>query len=145
MSKDKKKSGLGKFVAGAAIGVGLGVLFAPKSGKETRRELKQKFDEFISKVKEIDVDEVKEMFEQKAEEIKQELADLDKVLKIAKKKGEQIKKKCQDLVNLAVVKGTPALEKAADGVRAKAIDVVSEVLYKLEQADENAKKKKEVE
>ena len=60
MSKDKKKSGLGKFVAGAAIGVGLGVLFAPKSGKETRRELKQKFDEFISKVKEIDVDEVKE-------------------------------------------------------------------------------------
>ena len=30
MSKEKKKSGLGKFLAGAAIGAGLGVLFAPK-------------------------------------------------------------------------------------------------------------------
>ena len=38
--------GTGKFVAGvavgAAVGAGLGVLFAPKSGKETREELKQK-------------------------------------------------------------------------------------------------------
>ena len=34
-----KKSGLGKFLAGAAIGVGLGILFAPKSGAETRKEL----------------------------------------------------------------------------------------------------------
>ena len=35
------KKGLGKFVLGAAIGAGLGVLFAPRSGKETRKmELK---------------------------------------------------------------------------------------------------------
>ena len=36
----KKNSGLGKFIAGLAIGAGLGVLFAPKSGSETRAELK---------------------------------------------------------------------------------------------------------
>ena len=34
----EKKSGFGKFLAGAAIGAGLGVLFAPKSGKETRKD-----------------------------------------------------------------------------------------------------------
>ena len=34
----KKKKGLGKLIAGMAIGAGLGVLFAPKSGKETRKE-----------------------------------------------------------------------------------------------------------
>ena len=28
-----KKSGLGKFLLGAGIGIGLGLLFAPKSGK----------------------------------------------------------------------------------------------------------------
>ena len=39
MSKDKKKSGFGKFVAGAAIGAALGVLFAPKKGSETRKDL----------------------------------------------------------------------------------------------------------
>ena len=33
MSKNK---GLGKFVLGAAVGAGLGVLFAPKKGSETR-------------------------------------------------------------------------------------------------------------
>ena len=34
-----KKSGFGKFLAGAALGAGLGILFAPKSGKDTRKEL----------------------------------------------------------------------------------------------------------
>ena len=37
-----KKSGLGKFIAGATIGVGMGLLFAPKKGSETREELKCK-------------------------------------------------------------------------------------------------------
>ena len=38
-----KKSGIGKFIAGAAVGAGLGILFAPKTGKETRAVLKKCF------------------------------------------------------------------------------------------------------
>ena len=34
----KKKSNFGKFVLGFGIGAGIGILFAPKSGEETRRE-----------------------------------------------------------------------------------------------------------
>ena len=74
----KKGNGFGKFLAGAAIGVGLGVLFAPKAGVETRKELKEKMDELVKKVKELDVEEVKENFLKKIEELKEELADLDK-------------------------------------------------------------------
>ena len=37
-----KKSNAGKFVLGAAVGAALGLLFAPKSGKETRRAIKEK-------------------------------------------------------------------------------------------------------
>ena len=64
MSKEKKKkSGLGKFIAGVAIGTGIGVLFAPKKGSETRAELKEKMQELYKKAKELDMDEVKENIE----------------------------------------------------------------------------------
>ena len=137
MSKDTKKKGWGKFLAGAAIGAGLGILFAPKKGSETRRELKEKLDELANKVKGIDMDDVKESIELKIEEIKMELADLDKekVLKIAKEKGNALKKKSEELVSLAVEKGTPVLQKAAEEVREKTIIVVKEVLNKLEKKD----------
>ena len=137
MSKDKKKKGWGKFLAGAAIGAGLGILFAPKKGSETRRELKEKLDELANKVKGINMDDVKESIELKIEEIKMELADLDKekVLKIAKEKGNALKKKSEELVSLAVEKGTPVLQKAAEEVREKTIIVVKEVLNKLEKKD----------
>lgn len=137
MSKDKKKSGFGKFLAGAAIGAGLGILFAPKKGSETRQELKEKLDELANKVKGIDVEEVRESIEAKIEEIKEELKDLDKekALKIAKEKGAELKKKSEELVNLAVEKGTPVLQNAAEEVRQKTIVVVKEVLNKLENKE----------
>ena len=137
MSKDKKANGLGGFLVGAVVGAGLGVLFAPKKGSETRAELKEKLDELTNKVKGIDVKEVKESIESKIEEIKLELSQLDKekVLKIAKEKGNAIKQKSEELVELAVAKGTPVLQKAAEEVRVKAIAVVKEVLNKLEKKE----------
>ena len=130
-----KKHGFAKFLAGVGIGAGLGLLFAPKSGEETRRSLKKKIDELISEIKKIDVIEVKDEFLAKVEDIKSELEDLDKekVLKIAKEKSEDIKQKTLDLVQLAKDKGTPVLEGVADDVRLKAIDVTKDVLRKLEK------------
>ena len=139
MSKEKKHRGFGKFLAGAAIGAGLGVLFAPKKGSETRKELKQKIDELIAKLKDVDAQEVKEHIETKIDEIKAELADLDKekVMKIAKKKAEQVQEAATELVNYAVEKGTPMLEKTANAIREKAIKTTKEVLKRLEK-EENA-------
>ena len=133
MSKNKK-SGIGKFVLGAAVGAGLGLLFAPKKGSETRKDLKKKFDELVAKIKEIDVEEVKNEFFQKVDAIKLELEDLDKekALKIAKEKGEDLKKKTEELLALAKEKGTPALEKAASELKDRTIDVLKEVINKLE-------------
>ena len=138
MSKIK----FGKFALGAALGAGLGILFAPQKGSETRRQLKEKLDELILKVKEIDVEEVKEEVSKKVEEIKRELEDLDKekVLKIAKEKALLIQKKSEELYKYAVKKGTPVVEKIADEVRLKALSVAKDVVNKLEREEKEAKK-----
>lgn len=131
-----KKNGIGKFLVGLGVGAGLGMLFAPKSGSETRKDLKVKYDEFIKSLKDIDVNEVKDEFLNKIEDIRNELEDLDKekVLKIAKQKGQDLKKKTDELVELAKQKGTPIVEEAADGVRQKAIEITKSVLNKLEES-----------
>lgn len=139
-----KKKGLGKLFAGVAIGSALGVLFAPKSGKDTRADLKKKLDEMLEKVKDLDAKEVKENIQNKIEEIKEELADLDKekALEIAKKKAKQIQEKTEELVDYAIEKGTPVLEKAATNIRNKAIVVTKEVLDKLENGNKKEKTSK---
>ena len=136
MSKEKK-FGFGKFLAGAAVGAGLGLLFAPKKGSETRADLKTKIDDLVKQIKNIDVDEVKEEFEDKLEALKEELAELDKekVLEIAKNKSKELKNKAQELVDLAIEKGTPILRDMAEEVRLKTVDVTKEVLKKLESKD----------
>lgn len=130
-----KKSGFGKFVMGAALGAGLGLLFAPKKGEETRAELKLKFDELMEKIKKIDAKEVQKQIEDKIDEIKEELEDLDKekVLKIAKKKSREIAKKANELVEMAVAKGTPVVQRVAEDARTKTIEVLEDLIFRLEK------------
>ena len=134
---EKKNSGLGKFVLGAAVGAGLGLLFAPKKGSELRKDIRIKFEEMVEYVKEIDVKEVQEEFTAKLNNLKKELAELDKekVLDIAKEKARQLGVKAEELVELAKEKGTPVLKKAANDLRLKTVDVGKEIVNKLEKSE----------
>lgn len=135
MKEKSKKKGFGKFIAGALVGGALGVLFAPKKGSETRKDLSNKLKELLDNAKEIDVEEVKDAFFEKVESIETELKNLDKekVLKMAKQKGKELKKLSEDLLKYAKEKGTPVLEKTANEVKEKVIEVTKEVLEKLEE------------
>lgn len=134
----RQTEGLAKFALGVLVGAGLGVLFAPKSGEETREDLKHSMEDLVEKVKNIKPEDVKLSIEEKIADIKAELKSLDKekVLSIAKQKGEDIKAKCEDLVEYAKEKGTPVIEKTAKDMRSKAIGVVKGVLEKLEAEQE---------
>lgn len=136
-----RRSGLGKLMLGIGIGVGAGMLLAPKKGEDLRKDLKKKIDELIEKAKQIDVKEVSDNFTNKINEFKKEIEDLDKekVLRIAREKGEALKVKANELVNLAKEKGTPILEKTAEDVRNKAINVTKDVLRRLENNEKNNK------
>ena len=131
----KKNSGIGKFVAGALVGAGLGVLFAPKSGKETRADIKKKLDEIIEQAKALKAEDVKEMILKKVDELQEELKTLDKekVLKIAKQKAKKIQKKAEDLYKLAVAKGTPVLEKTTKELKEATANALQKIVDKLEE------------
>ena len=135
------------FLWGAALGIGAGMLLAPKKGSETRRELKAKLDEMLAKLKDVDYDEVRENIEVKIYQIKNELRDLDKekAIDIAKKKVVELQKMSSELVNYAVEKGTPVLQKSADAIREKVIKVSKEAIEKLEKENNkvDVKTKKE--
>lgn len=132
----------GKFILGAAIGAGLGLLFAPKTGKETREDLKKKIDELAAKAKEIDIQEVKASFLNKIDELKEDFKDLDreKAAKIAKEKAIAIEKKTEELVKMAKEAAKPKLEELANGVKKQTTKTLKAVVAKLE--DEKPKKTK---
>lgn len=136
MSKEKK-SGFGKFLLGAGIGAGLGILFAPKSGKETRQELKEKMDDLVEKARNIDIDEVKANIEKKVNEIKEDLKNIDKetVAEAIKKQAKNIKKKADELVDYAVKKGTPVIEQAARDVKASTVKTLESITAKLKEEE----------
>lgn len=129
-----KKGGFGKFVGGLAIGAGIGLLFAPDKGVNTRKVLKKKIDELIEKLQSVDLDEVKDEMMFRIETLQAELATLDKekAIDLALEQAQVLKSKAEDLYKYAIEKGTPLVEKAADEVRKQALKVVKELKTKLE-------------
>lgn len=133
-----KKKTVATLVGGMAAGAALGVLLAPKSGKETRNDLMKAFDDFMAKVKDIDADDVKKYVDKNIKKIKKELDNLsmEKVGKIAKKKAKEIEKSMADLVDYVKEKGTPVLEDAVESLRLKAIEVTNACISKLEKKED---------
>ena len=127
------KKGFG-FLLGALLGTGAGILLAPKTGSETRKEVKAKMNELLAQVKDIDADDVKKEFDKKVALIQEELADLDKekALDMAKEKGKELKKQAEELVELAKVKGTPVLKESAEDVLKSVIKASKEALKRLD-------------
>lgn len=122
------------FVLGALTGVGLGILFAPKSGKETRKDLANKINELIDYAKDIDIEEIKNAIIVKTKELENTIKELDKetAKQLIVDKSNEVKIKAQELVDLAIEKGTPVVEKAAKEVKSKTAEILKNTADKLE-------------
>lgn len=128
------KKGLGKLLAGAAVGVGIGMMLAPKSGEETRKDIKKGAKNLANKVKDVDLNEVKDDLVDGYEKLKKELSTMDKekAKKIAKKKINELSDKTQDLMEMAKKKSAPVVEKAAKDLKKKLADLLADFQDKLE-------------
>lgn len=75
----KSENSLLALLAGAAIGVGFGILFAPDKGSKTREKLKDGFDDFKEEAKSkwnAIEEETKENFSKTKEDLKETLEEL---------------------------------------------------------------------
>ena len=131
MSKNK---GLGRFITGAFIGAGLGVLFAPKKGSDTRKELKEKSVEVMDQIKHTSANDVKKILDKKLKELKKEFENLNKetAKDMIKEKANLLIDKADELLELAKEKSAPVIEKATKEVKDKTIDILNAAVDKLE-------------
>ena len=131
----------GTLLAGAALGAGLGLLFAPRKGSETRKMLMEKIDDLWDKVQDIDYGEVRDNIEDRIVTIREEIKDLDKekVAKIAKETGAEIKKEIEKLAEYAKEKATPVVEDKIEELRKAAIKATKEITKKLEEKEKPKK------
>ncbi len=128
--KTKQTNKKSKFLLGTALGLGLGLLFAPKSGKETRKDIKEKISEF-------NYSDLKENFQVKIKEVESNLKDLnkEKVLGVAKTKSKEIEKKVNNLVKELKKEAKPKYDKAADNLKAYTTKTLKNIIEKLEKKE----------
>jgi gas vesicle protein len=97
-----KKLAIGGAIAGL-VGYLAGVLTAPKSGKETRQDIKDTADKGVAEAE---------------KDLKKMQAEIDQVMKQAKANKTKLSKAAQDELNDLVDKAKDSKEKAADMLEA---------------------------
>lgn len=130
-----KKSKLGALVAGIGIGAAAGLLLAPKSGEETRKDIQKKAKQIGKKVKDIDLNQVKEDLVKEFDKFKNEMKDMDKdkAMKLAKEQGTKLLAKCEDLITMAKEKSAPMVEKTGKDIKKKLSEMLADASEKLSE------------
>ena len=129
------RPGFGTFLLGLGVGVGLGMLLSPNTGEENRKIVKEKASELAKKVKEIDLNEVKDNLVRSYENLKKELKDMDfeKAKKIAAKKIGELTDKANELLAAAKEKADPVIEEETKKIKKNLSNLLSTWADKLEE------------
>lgn len=119
------KSGFKKFLLGLGIGCGIGLLCAAKSGKETRKDLKNKIVELENNIKNIDWEDLKDDISNKLVSLKENIESLDQddIKRISKEKINDLRDKCKALKKSIKKKATPVILKLITEISEKIDDL----------------------
>jgi len=130
----EKKTIMG-FLAGTIIGTVLGLAFAPKSGKEIRKDISNKAKTISKKVKDIDLDDIREFVVEKSADIEEKLNKLskEKVFKNAKKLAKEIEKEMANLCDSVKDISEDVMQESVELLREKSIKTIEKVLKKLKE------------
>ena len=141
------QSKFGHFLTGALIGVGLGILLAPRAGSETREDLRKSFKNLTDSIKNIDIEATKALFLDKLSEIQANLSTInaEEAVSTIQEKTKMIEKKCDELIKESQKEEIPAVEKAALEMKQKTTALAEEMIETIEKESqcETQKDKKE--
>lgn len=127
-------SKLKTFVGGLVVGGIIGVLLAPKSGEESRKELKEKIEDLTLYIKNIDSETIKLEATKKLNNIRKYLEENDgsEMLEDLKDKSKEILKNLDDLAKMFKEKTDPYAQKLIGSTKELTINVLNKTLEKLE-------------
>ena len=130
-----KKGTIIGFITGIFVGAGLGLVLAPKSGKETRKDIANKAKELKNKAKNIDLDDIREFVVEKSADIEEKLSKLskEKVLKDAKKLAKVIEKDMTNLCNSVKGIKEDVMQDSIELLKEKTAKTIEKVLKKLKE------------
>jgi gas vesicle protein len=103
MADDERGTSVGtiliSFLAGAALGSGLALLFAPKSGREMREQVKDLTDDAVDRIREYARDaqeKVKSTYEEGKELVKEKKSMISSAIEAGKEAMEREREKVSD-------------------------------------------------
>lgn len=125
------KKGKG-FLTGLLVGTGLGVLLAPKKGKDSRADVLNLLNELNTKVDEIDLEDVKLNIAEKIEELTNEIKELDKekLENMTKKQVNDLKLKADNLYTYVKDKN-PAFAELTEDIKEETVNFLETTINKL--------------
>ncbi|MCR4581594.1 MAG: YtxH domain-containing protein [Bacilli bacterium] len=128
------RPGIGTFLLGLGIGVGVGMLISPNTGEENRKIVKEKAEELANKIKDIDLNEVKDNLVKSYDKLKKELQEMDveKAKKIAAKKINELTEKANQLLAAAKEKADPVIEEETKKIKKNLSNLLNTWADKLE-------------
>ena len=126
--------GLGDFLLGVGIGIGVGMLFSPNTGEENRKIVKEKATDTLNKLKEVDLNQVKDNLVDSYNKLAEELKTMDKekAKRIAKEKIDTLTDKANELIAAAKEKADPVIEKETKVVKKNLKNLLDNMSSKLE-------------